>query len=156
MAFTNLEKTDMVLIYGEARDIQSQHGKSTVKGFLEEYFPNPNARTFVNVVQHLRDFGRFEIKKRDLGRQRENFFTKLKTTTNKYSASCRSSERFSVCGASSKRPSGNLSKQRNSESKFGLFGHVVLKLALQTMAGVLSSFFDAFTRNYSLFTLLFI
>jgi hypothetical protein len=40
MAFTNLEETDMVLIYGEARDIQSQHGKSTVKGFLEEYFPN--------------------------------------------------------------------------------------------------------------------
>jgi hypothetical protein len=66
MAFTNLEETDMVLIYGEARDIQSQHGKSTVKGFLEEYFPNPNARTFVNVVQHLRDFGRFEMKKRDL------------------------------------------------------------------------------------------
>jgi hypothetical protein len=41
MAFTNLEETDMVLIYGEARDIQSQHGKSTVKGFLEEYFPIP-------------------------------------------------------------------------------------------------------------------
>jgi hypothetical protein len=48
-------------------DIQSQHGKSTVKGFLEEYFPN--ARTFVNVVQHLRDFGHFEMNKRDLGRQ---------------------------------------------------------------------------------------
>jgi hypothetical protein len=32
------------------------------KGFL-------NARTFVNVVQHLRDFGRFEMNKRDLGRQ---------------------------------------------------------------------------------------
>jgi hypothetical protein len=35
------------------------------KGFL-------NARTFVNVVQHLRDFGRFEMNKRDLGRQRED------------------------------------------------------------------------------------
>jgi hypothetical protein len=33
------------------------------KGFL-------NAR--VNVVQHLRDFGRFEMNKRDLGRQRED------------------------------------------------------------------------------------
>jgi hypothetical protein len=52
MAFTNLEKTDMILIYGEAR------------GHLElawqiygEKFPQrilPNARTFVNVVQHLR------------------------------------------------------------------------------------------------------
>jgi hypothetical protein len=28
--------------------------------------------TFVNVVQHLRDFGRFEMNKRDLGRQRED------------------------------------------------------------------------------------
>jgi hypothetical protein len=32
----------------------------------------PNARTFVNVVQHLRDFGRLEMNKRDLGRQRED------------------------------------------------------------------------------------
>jgi hypothetical protein len=31
----------------------------------------PNARTFLNVVQHLPDFGRFEINKRDFGRQRE-------------------------------------------------------------------------------------
>jgi hypothetical protein len=69
MAFTNLEKTDMVLIYGEAR------------GHLElprqiycERFPQrilPNARTFVNVVQHLRNVGRFEMSKRDLGHQRE-------------------------------------------------------------------------------------
>jgi hypothetical protein len=34
-----------------------------------ERFPQ---RTFVNVVQHLRDFGRFEMNKRDLGRQRED------------------------------------------------------------------------------------
>jgi hypothetical protein len=32
----------------------------------------PNARTFVNVVQHLRDFAPFEMNKRDLGRQRED------------------------------------------------------------------------------------
>jgi hypothetical protein len=32
----------------------------------------PNARTFVNVVQHLREFERFEMNKRDLGRQRED------------------------------------------------------------------------------------
>jgi hypothetical protein len=51
-----VEKTDMVLIYGEA-----------LKGYLF-----PIARTFVNVVQHLRDFGRFEMNKRDLGRPRED------------------------------------------------------------------------------------
>jgi hypothetical protein len=40
-----------------------------------ESFPQkilPNARISVNVVQHLRDFGRFETNKRDLGRQREH------------------------------------------------------------------------------------
>jgi hypothetical protein len=123
MAFTNLEKTDMVLIYGEARDIQSQHGKSTVKGFLEEYFPNPNARTFVNVVQHLRDFGRFEIKKRDLGRQREKFFHEIenqpRTSTQHLAGHLRV---FQFVAASSKRPSGNLSKQRNSESNSAFLG----------------------------------
>jgi hypothetical protein len=31
-----------------------------------------NARTIVNVVQHLRDFGHFEMNKRDLGRQRKD------------------------------------------------------------------------------------
>jgi hypothetical protein len=31
-----------------------------------------NARTFVYVVQHLRDFGHFEMNKCDLGRQRED------------------------------------------------------------------------------------
>jgi hypothetical protein len=32
----------------------------------------PNARTFVNVVQHLRDFERFEINKCDLDGQRKD------------------------------------------------------------------------------------
>jgi hypothetical protein len=31
-----------------------------------------NARTFVNVVQHFRDFGRFRMNKHDLGCQRED------------------------------------------------------------------------------------
>jgi hypothetical protein len=31
-----------------------------------------NARTFANVAQHLRDFGRFKMNKRHLGRQRED------------------------------------------------------------------------------------
>jgi hypothetical protein len=43
-----------------------------VKGFLKGSIPN--ARTFVNVVQHLREFERFEMNKnkRDLGRQQED------------------------------------------------------------------------------------
>jgi hypothetical protein len=32
----------------------------------------PNAWTVVNVVEHLHDFGRFELNKRDLGRQRQD------------------------------------------------------------------------------------
>jgi hypothetical protein len=39
-----------------------------MKGFVKV----PNARTFVNVVQHLHDFEHFEMNKRDLGRQRED------------------------------------------------------------------------------------
>jgi hypothetical protein len=56
----------MILIYDEAR------GRSELA--LEIYgerFPQrivSNTRTFVNVVQHLRDFGRFEMNKRDLSR----------------------------------------------------------------------------------------
>jgi hypothetical protein len=65
MAFTNLEKTDMVLIYGEARG----HSK-LARQMYGERFSFSNARTFVNVVQHLRDFGGFEMDQGDLGRQR--------------------------------------------------------------------------------------
>jgi RNA processing factor Prp31 len=60
----------MILIYDEAR------GRSELA--LEIYgerFPQrivSDTRTFVNVVQHLRDFGRFEMNKRDLGRQQED------------------------------------------------------------------------------------
>jgi hypothetical protein len=70
MAFTNLEKTDMVLTYGEAREHSKLARQIYVERFPKRIFPN--ARTFVNLVQHLHDFGRFEINKRDLGRQREN------------------------------------------------------------------------------------
>jgi hypothetical protein len=48
----------MVLIYAEARGAQR--------------LKVSNARTFVNVVQHLRDFGRFEMNKVDLGPQRKD------------------------------------------------------------------------------------
>jgi hypothetical protein len=53
MAFTNLEKTDMVLIYGKA-----QGHSELARRIYGERFPQrilPNARTFVNVVQHLRN-----------------------------------------------------------------------------------------------------
>jgi hypothetical protein len=62
MAFTNRKKIDMVLIYGEAR------GHSE----LAQCFLNgPNARTIVNVGQHLRDFEHFEMNKCDFGRQQD-------------------------------------------------------------------------------------
>jgi hypothetical protein len=61
MTFTNLKKTDMVLINGEAR------GHSELaRQIYSEKFPQrilPNVRTFVNVVQHLRDFARFEMRR---------------------------------------------------------------------------------------------
>jgi hypothetical protein len=68
MAFTNLEKTDMVLIYGEARG----HSKLARQMYCERFSHRilPNARTIVNVVQHFRDFGGFEMDQGDLGRQR--------------------------------------------------------------------------------------
>jgi hypothetical protein len=56
----------MVLIYGEVR------GNSELARQIygeKRYFPMHEK--FVNVVQHLRDFGRFEMNKRDLGRQQE-------------------------------------------------------------------------------------
>jgi hypothetical protein len=62
MAFTNL----VVLIYGEARG----HSELARQIYGESILPN--ARTFVNVVQHLRDFERYKMNKRDLGRQRED------------------------------------------------------------------------------------
>jgi hypothetical protein len=70
MPFINLEKTDMVLIYGTAR------GHSELAQQIhDEMFPQrilPNALIFVNVVQPLLDFGSFQMNKRDLARQRED------------------------------------------------------------------------------------
>jgi hypothetical protein len=57
----------MVLIYGEARGQSELARQISGKRFPQRTLPN--VRTFVNVVQHLRDFGRFEMNKRDLGRQ---------------------------------------------------------------------------------------
>jgi hypothetical protein len=59
-----------LLIYDEARG----HSEPA-RQIYGERLPQrilPNARTFVNVVQHLRNFGRFERNKRDLDRQRQD------------------------------------------------------------------------------------
>jgi hypothetical protein len=52
MGFTNQEKTDMVLIYGETRG----HSK-LVRQIYGERFPQ-RILLNVNVVQHLRDFAK--------------------------------------------------------------------------------------------------
>jgi hypothetical protein len=59
MSFTKLEKTDMVF--------DLWRSPWTFRASLANLRPEkilPNARTFVNVVQHLHDFGRFEMNKR--------------------------------------------------------------------------------------------
>jgi hypothetical protein len=61
MAFTNLEKTDMVLIYGETRGNSELARQITVEGFLERYFPMLQCMN-ANVV-HLPDFERVEMSK---------------------------------------------------------------------------------------------
>jgi hypothetical protein len=54
------------LIYGEHLELARQiYGEKLPHRILR------NARTFVNVGQHLRSFGRFEMNNRDVGRQRE-------------------------------------------------------------------------------------
>jgi hypothetical protein len=105
----------------------------------------PNARTFVNVVQHLRDFGHFEMNKRDLGRQREDRILVAEEEILheiENSASCKSPESFSVCSlaTSSKRRR----RSRNSLIR-GILNRVRPSWAcheLQTMAGILSNFFN--------------
>jgi hypothetical protein len=55
------------LIYGEYSELAQQlYSEKLIQRIL------CNARTFVNITQHLRDFGHFEMDKCDLGRQRED------------------------------------------------------------------------------------
>jgi hypothetical protein len=55
------------LIYGEHSEKERQiYGEKLPQRIFH------NARSFVNVAQHLRDFWRFEMNKCDLGRQRED------------------------------------------------------------------------------------
>jgi hypothetical protein len=121
MAFTNLKKTNMVVIYGEA----SGHSELE-RQIYGEMFPQrilPNARTFVNVVQHLRDFGRFEMNKRDLGRHRQDrILVAEEEIFHEIENQVRTS-RYSVSQlVSSKYGSGNSSKQRHSESSSAFLG----------------------------------
>jgi heme A synthase len=96
-------------------------------------------------MQHLRHFGGFEMNKGDLGRQREGrilvaekkFFTKL----------------MFVVWLRVQNAAQEIRRNRGILNRVPLLG---LQLALQTMAGILSNFFDVsfydFTHNYSLFT----
>jgi hypothetical protein len=104
MPFTNLEKTDMVLINGKARghsELARQiHGKMFPQRIL------PNARIFVNVV-----WSPFSIsgvskwisailptnEKIAFRCRRRNCWRNCKSATNKYSVCCKLTCSFSVC-----------------------------------------------------------
>jgi hypothetical protein len=67
MSFTKLEKTDVVFdLWRSPWTVRQIYGDRLSQKILS------NARTFVNVVQHLSDFGCFEMNKRDLDHQRED------------------------------------------------------------------------------------
>jgi hypothetical protein len=86
MFFTNLEKTDRYSFRSMAKLVLTRH----IYGERFSQRIAPNARTFVNVVQHLPDFGHFEMNKRDLGRQREDpILVAEELATNNYLASCK-------------------------------------------------------------------
>jgi hypothetical protein len=77
----------MVLINCEAYGHSELAWQIYGEKFLQRILTN--ARTFVNVVQHLRDFGRFEMNKRDLKEKiafssKTKFSTKLKTNHEQY------------------------------------------------------------------------
>jgi hypothetical protein len=66
--YTNPELTDMVLIYGEALS-----NAGAARRLYMERFPGrqvPCERSFVNAVQHLRDYGTFSPVNRNRGRSR--------------------------------------------------------------------------------------
>jgi hypothetical protein len=62
-------KSIWFLICGEARGHSKLARQIYGERLLQRIFPN--GLTFVNFMQHLRAFGRFEMNKRDLARQRE-------------------------------------------------------------------------------------
>jgi hypothetical protein len=146
--FTNLVKTDMSLINGENRVHSDLARQIYIEKFRQMILPN--ARTFVNVVQHLRDFELFEMNKRDLGRQLEDrilvaevilYETKNQPGTWRLANPLEVSQ-FVVWR---RYPKGarltSTSHSKNSGTK--------------TTGFTVDVSFHAFTHNYSLFTLLF-
>lgn len=68
MRFSNQQKTDIVLCYGEARG-----NSAAARRLYRHRFPHravPNARTFDSVVEHLRETGSFKGRFYDRGRHR--------------------------------------------------------------------------------------
>jgi hypothetical protein len=135
-----------------------------VKTFLKGSEPS------VNVVQHLRDFGRFWMNKLSLGRQREDrnlvVEEKILHEIEKQPRTGRLANHLGVCSlpASSKRSAAQEIRQnRGILNWVGISWkpRVALKLAWQTMASILSNFLEVSfytftsTHNYSHFTLLF-
>jgi hypothetical protein len=118
-----------------------------VKGFLEGYFSMH--KPFVNVVQHLRDFGCFEMNKRDLSRQRQHILVAEEEILHEIGnhprtrTSCKSFGSLSVC--SLVYPKGprftSIQHPKSSGTKTGGFTFDVS--------------FYAFSHNCSLFALLF-
>jgi hypothetical protein len=68
MQYTNRELTNMVLIYGEALSNAGAARRLYMARFPGRQFPCE--RTFVNAVQHLRDYGTFSPVNRNRGRSR--------------------------------------------------------------------------------------
>ncbi|KAJ3662341.1 hypothetical protein Zmor_006695 [Zophobas morio] len=68
MNFSNSEMTDMVLMYGQAL-----RNSLEARRLYQEAFPErrlPNHKTFANVVQRLRENGKFQPRFSDRGRER--------------------------------------------------------------------------------------
>ncbi|KAJ3646295.1 hypothetical protein Zmor_023887 [Zophobas morio] len=66
--YTNIERTDMVLIYGEARGNAEEARRIYMERFPQRLAPA--AGTFIKNVQHLRDHGTFKPQTQDRGRVR--------------------------------------------------------------------------------------
>jgi hypothetical protein len=128
-----------------------------------------NARTFVNVVQHLRDFGRFEMNERDLDRQRGGRILVAKDDIpheilpgiiliNVWVGIVENH----VVGPYVLPPPHYVQNaaQEIRENRIGILNRVrLLGHVIRTEVCITNNFFDlsfyAFTHNYSIFTLLF-
>jgi hypothetical protein len=136
--------------------------------YIQSY--HGNSAYFVNVVQHLRDFGRFEMNKcrvrqredRILVAEEEIFHAIENQPRTSTPTCCKSPESFQfvrVVWLRVQNVAQEIRQNKGILNGVSLFGHIVLKLALQTMAGILSNYFDVsfytITHNYRFFTMLF-